>query len=84
MYPQSAYPGGRYDDMRAQPNISTSAKMPGIMPVYVGMEMTLTESRLPPRLVRGTPVKAAGVELRLLGPPVTGGSSLAQQSCVAL
>ena len=43
-----------YDEMRAQPNISTSAKLPGILPVFVGMEMILSESYLPPRIVRGT------------------------------
>ena len=31
-----------FDEMRAQPNVSTSAKFPGILPVYVGMEMILT------------------------------------------
>ena len=32
-----------FDDMRGQPNISTSAKFPGTLPVYMGMEMILTE-----------------------------------------
>ncbi len=49
--------------MRAQPNISTSAKLPDILPVYVGMEMILTESYLPPRIVRGAPVEVVDIEL---------------------
>ena len=28
-----------FDDMRALPNLSTTSKLPGIMPIYVGMQM---------------------------------------------
>ena len=28
----------QFDDMRAFPNISTTAKLPGILPVYIGMD----------------------------------------------
>ena len=42
-----------FDAMRSYPNISQSAKFPGILPVYIGMEMILTESYLPPHIVRG-------------------------------
>ena len=44
-----------FDDMRGQPNISTSAKFPGILPVYIGMEMILAESYLPPRSFEARP-----------------------------
>ena len=40
-----------FDDMRGQPNTGTSAKLPGILPIYIGMAMILTESYLPPRIV---------------------------------
>ena len=37
-----------FDAMIAQPNISTSAKFPGILGAYIGMEMILTDSYLSP------------------------------------
>ena len=64
MYPQSAYPGDHYGEMRAQPNISTSAKMLGSMPVYVGMARIPTDSVIPPKIARGTPVVVVDIELR--------------------
>ena len=73
-----------FDDMRAQPNISTSAKFPGILPIYVGMEMVLTETYLPPRIVRGTPVEVVGIELNPRELPVEGRSSIASDGCVVL
>ena len=59
-----------FDDMRGQPNISTSAKFPGILPVYIGMEMILTESYLPPRIVRGAPVEVVDIELHPMEPDI--------------
>ncbi len=52
-----------YDEMRALPNISASAKFPGILPVHKGMEMILTESYLPPNVVRGSPCVVVDIEL---------------------
>jgi hypothetical protein len=73
-----------FDEMRAQPNIGTSAKFPGILPVYVGMEMILTESYLPPRIVRGTPVVVVDVELHPKEPPLHGRPSITSHGCVVL
>ena len=42
-----------YDDMRAFPNISTTTKWMGILPAHIGMDVILTESYLPPKVVRG-------------------------------
>ena len=70
--------------MRAQPNVSTSAKFPGILPVYVGMEMILTESFLPPRIVRGTPVLVVDIELHPREQPLHNRSSVASHGCVLL
>ena len=50
-----------YDDMRASPSIGHTAKFPGIRPIYVGMDMILTESYVPPHLVRGTPVEVVDI-----------------------
>ena len=73
-----------FDDMRAYPNIGTSAKLPGILPVYIGMEMILTESFLPPRIVRGAPVTVVDIELHPGEAPVQGRSSVATHGCVLL
>ena len=43
------------DHMRACANIGATAKLAGVFPLYVGMEMVLAESYLPPRVLRGTP-----------------------------
>ena len=73
-----------YDDMRACPNIGETAKLAGILPVYVGMEMVLTESYLPPRLVRGTPVEVVDIELHPAEPQLANRPSLLHDSCVVL
>ena len=73
-----------FEAMRAQPNISASAKLLGILPVYVGMEMILTESYLPPHIVRGAPVEVVDVELHPQEPPVQGRPSIASHGCVVL
>ena len=73
-----------FDSMRAQPNISTTAKFPGILPVYLGMEMILNESYLPPRIVRGAPVEVVGVELNPREPSLEGRSSSASHGCAVL
>ena len=73
-----------FDDMRALPNLSTTAKLPGIMPIYVGMQMILTESYLPPKVVRGTPVEVLGIELHPQEPALEGRDSLASHGCIIL
>ena len=73
-----------YDQMRAEPNISKTGKSPGLLPVYVGMEMILTESVLPPKYVRGSACVVAGLELHPNEPPIAGRASIANQGCVLL
>jgi hypothetical protein len=70
--------------MRALPNIWATAKFLGILPVFVGMEMILTESFLPPRIVRGTPVEVIDIELHPQEPPVQGRPSIAAYGCALL
>ena len=48
--------------MRAEPNIGAAAKMPGLLPLFIGMEVILTDSILPPKYVRGAPGKVVGIE----------------------
>ena len=74
-----------FDDMRSQPNISnTAAKFPGILPIYIGMEMYLTETYLPPRIGRGTPVDIVDIEPHPMEPPIQGRDSIASHGCVIL
>ena len=73
-----------FDDMRSQPNTGNTAKFPGILPLYIGMEMFLTETYLPPRIVRGTPVDVVDIELHPMEPPIEGRSSIASHGCVVL
>ena len=73
-----------FDDMRSQPNISTTGNFPGILPIYIGMEMVLDASYLPPRIVRGTPVDVVGIELHPSEPSIQGRASMASHGCVIL
>ena len=70
--------------MRAEPNISTTAKFPGILPVFVGMEMILTDSLLPPKYVRGTPCVVVGLEPHPQEPAIESRESIASEGCVVL
>ena len=73
-----------YDDMRASPNIGAAAKCAGVLPVYVGMEIVLTESYLPPQVVRGATGEVVDIQFHQQEPPVAGRPSLQQHSCVVL
>ena len=73
-----------FDEMRAEPNIGATAKMPGLLPLFVGMEVILTESVLPPKYVRGAPGKVVGIELHALEPPVEGRPSIVSDGIVLL
>ena len=54
------------------------------MPLFVGMEVILTESILPPKYVRGTPGKVVGIEPHALEPPVEGRASVVSDGVVVL
>ena len=73
-----------FDEMRAEPNIGATANMPGLLPLFVGLEVILTESILPPKYVRGAPGKVVGIELHALEPPVEGRTSIVSDGVVVL
>ena len=83
-YPPCQMTREDFDDMRGQPNIGQTAKFPGILPVYIGMEMILDESYLPPRIVRGAPVEVLDIELHDDEPAIRGRASIASHGCVVL
>ena len=48
------------------------------------MEMILSDSYLPPRIVRGSPVEVVDIELHRDEPPIQGRASITQHGCVVL
>ena len=70
--------------MRSQPNISQTKTNPGILPIYIGKEMCLTETYLPPRIGRGAPVDVVDIEPHPMEPPIQGRDSIASYGCVIL
>ena len=73
-----------FDAMRAVPNIGLTAKLPSVLPVWVGMEMILSESLLPPKYVRGTACEVVGLEPHPREPPIEGRDSITTEGCVVL
>ena len=72
------------DEMRAEPNIGSTGKMLGLLPLFVGIEVILTETLLPPRYVRGAPGKVVGIELHPMEPLVEGRTSIVSDGVVLL
>ena len=58
-------------------------KLAGILPVFVGMEMVLTESVLPPQKVRGAACQVVGLQLHPREPPLAGRESIESHGPVA-
>ena len=82
--PASRLSRSEFDELRGEPNIATSAKLPGILPLFVGMEVILSESFLPPKYVRGTVARVEGIELHPREPEIKGRDSITSQGCVVL
>ena len=70
------------DQMRAGSNIFKTAKIPGLLPAYMGF--TFTESMLLPRCVRGISCVVVRLESHAKEPPISGRSSIAVQGYVVL
>ena len=47
----------------AEPNLSHTKKLAGVLPAFIGMNMTMQSNLLPPRYVTGTVGKLVGIEL---------------------
>ena len=73
-----------FDAMRAVPNIAVTAKLPSVLPLFVGMWVILTESFAPPKYVRGAPCEVVGLEPHPREPPLEGRDSIATHGCVVL
>ena len=55
-----------------------------LMPLWMGMDMILSDSLLPPKYVRGTPCKVVGLEPHPREPPIEGRHSISTEGCVVL
>ena len=73
-----------FDEMNGEPNIGATGKMLGLLPLFVGIELILTESLLPPRYVRGAPGNVVGIELHAMEPPVECRASIVSDDVVVL
>ena len=82
--PLSRLSRDEFDEMRAFPNISQSAKFPGVLPIWIGMEMILTDSVLPPKYVRGTACTVVGIEPHPKEPPMHDRESISTHGCIVL
>ena len=82
--PSAAMTKEDFDNMRAEPNVSTTAKFPSILALYISAEMIITEPYLPPFIVGGTPVIVEDIELHPQEPPIQGRPSIATHGCVLL
>ena len=74
----------QYEEMRNEPNIGATAKFPGILPLFVGMEVILTESLLPPLLVRGTAGTVVGIEIHTAEASIGTRTSVGDDGCCLL
>ena len=73
-----------FDKMREEPNISTTAQLPGMLALYVGAQMILTESYLPGYIAGGAPVVVEDIEPHPNEPEIRGRASIASHGCVLL
>jgi hypothetical protein len=68
----------------AEPNLSRTKKLAGILPAFIGMDMTMQGSLLPPQYVTGTVGKLIGIELHPDEPKISGRQSVKETGCVLL
>ena len=66
----------------AEPNLSRTKKLAGILPAFIGMDMTMQGSLLPPQYVTGTVGKLIGIELHPDEPKISGRQSVKETGCV--
>ena len=68
----------------AEPNLSNTKKLAGLLPVYIGMDMMMQKSLLPPQYVTGTVGKLLGIELHPDEPKISNRQSVREAGCVIL
>ena len=68
----------------AEPNLSNTKKLAGLLPAYIGMDMTMQKSLLPPQYVTGTVGKLLGIEFHPDEPKISNRQSVREAGCVIL
>jgi len=68
----------------AEPNLSNTKKLAGLLPVYIGMDMMMQKTLLPPQYVTGTVGKLLGIELHPDEPKISNRQSVREAGCVIL
>ena len=77
-------PPEEYSRVVAEPNLSKTKKLAGLLPVFVGMEMVLQKTLLPPKYVTGTVGNVVGLELDPNESPIPDRPSIWQAGCLLL
>ena len=68
----------------AEPNLNHTKKLAGLLTAFIGMDMTLQGTLLPPRYVTGTVGKLVGIELHPDEPQISARHSVQEAGCVLL
>ena len=68
----------------AEPNLSNTKKLAGLLPAYIGMDMLMQKTLLPPKYVTGTVGKLVGIELHPDEPRISNRPSVREAGCVIL
>ena len=71
-------------EMRAQPNVSATSKMLGVLPIFVGMAMRLTDTALPSLYAPGAHWGIVVADPRPREPPLAGRESIVSDGCAVL
>ena len=68
----------------AEPNLSNTKKLAGLLPAFIGMDMIMQKTLLPPQYVTGTVGKLVGIELHPDEPNIPTRQSVGEAGCVIL
>ena len=68
----------------AEPDLSNTKKLPGLLPVYIRVDMMMQKTLLPPQYVTGTVGKLLGIELHPEEPKISNRQSVREAGCVIL
>ena len=82
--PEGTWGPAALETMLATSSVTATRKLMGLLPIYVGMEVVLTQSILPPHYVPGATGKVVGLELDPREPSLQGAASIVEEGVVLL
>ena len=71
-------------ELRGHSNVSSSARLVTVLPLFIGMNIVLSESLLPPKFVRGTAATVVGIQPQEDEPDAFTRASVTHSHCVVL